>query len=408
VQYGGHSLAPAKGSILNTTFVKDTLIVVYSDLNVGSYRVLNLADSFVAYQDSLQKLRCTLINQDSLPGSYPYLIVAIALGGRNQELTSCTLQQFPTKNLPKHLPTASMRAVRRGLSKAFLFKSTSSISASSTESVFLLRCDYFDSTISVFSTEAPQREYKCNWLHRGPITCIAVGENGLVVTGGNDATCRVYILDHPEMVMALLESTTTNSFRDIMESDQIQRLACIQVLWGHNSSIQSICVSSLLDIVVSGGTDGTICVHKALSGELIRFIDLWSSEEADVTMATRKRGIRRIAVCKWGLLVIHSEDGMLHKGTVNGDILLSVDARDTLNALEISSEGEIVVSGGQIGHFLVRNLGDLSVVYTLDLSMNGPIEHVSFSQKNSSFTKCCICVGSKNGAIVLVYPEVID
>lgn len=382
--------------------------MVYSDLHVGSYRVLNLADSFVAYQESLQKLRCNLIDQDSLPVSYPHLLVAIAWGGSNQELTSCTLQQFATKNFPKHLPTAGMRAVRKSLSKAFLFKSTSSISGSSTESVFLVRCNYFDRTISLHLTEAPQREHKCNWLHRGPITCIAVGENGLVVTGGQDATCRVYILDHPEMVMALLDSTIPNGLSSSLESDQIQRLACVQVLWGHKSSVQSICVSSLLDIVVSGGIDGTVCIHKALSGEFIRFIDLFSCQEATAPLATRRRGIRRIAVCKWGLLVIHSEDGMLHKGTLNGAILLSVDSRDLLNALEISQEGEVVVSGGQIGHFLVRNLGDLTVVYTLDLSMNGPIEYTSFSQMNSSFTKCCICVGSKNGAIVLVYPEVID
>lgn len=79
--------------------------------------------------------------------------------------------------------------------------------------------------------------------------------------------------------------------------------------------------------------DNAVCVHRALSGDFVRFIQVGNDGEH----ARRNRGIRRIAINKFGLMVIHTEDGMLHEGTINGEILLYVDARDSLNALEISA-----------------------------------------------------------------------
>lgn len=411
MQYGGHTDALAKGPVLNATFVKDTLLVVYADLNIGRYRVLNLEGSFVAYQDDLLKLRCTDMNHNSLPGICPYFLVAIAMAGRRQEqknLDNHLPKRGSFKNVTRNLPMRGMGAFQKSLSRKFQLKNLLSNSAP-TESALLLCCDYFDNAITMHSTEALNIQYKCAWLHRGPITCIAVGENGLVVTGGSDATCRVWILDHPAMAMALLDSNTINSIGSIVESDQLQRLACVHVLWGHQSPISSVRLSNVLDVVVSGGADGTICVHRALSGEFIRFIDIWSFERDDASPTVAlKRGIRRVAISKWGILVIHTEDGMLHKCTVNGAILLSIETRDLLNALEISLEGETVVSGGQSGLFLARKMTDFSVVYNVDLSLNGPIEHISLSPNSSSFLTCCICVCSKNGALALVYPKKID
>lgn len=353
-------------------------------------------------QEKLQKLQSNCINRDSMPGPHPYLIVAVASVGRHQAQASNTFQSVQPKRLSKHLPRAGMAAVR-SLSKKILLKSSSSVSVTSMDSVFLLSCDYFDNAVKVHSAEALHLEYKCNWLHRGAIKCIAVGDNGVIVTGGEDATCRVWILDRPEMATALLDSTMPDCFSDVIE-----RLACVHVLWGHQSSISSVCVSSALDVVISGGTDGSICVHRALSGDFVRFIDVGSTEKEGRPNSTRKRGIRRVAINKWGLLVIHTEDGMLHKGTVNGAILLSIEAHDLLNALEISLEGETVVSGGENGHLLARSMRDLSVIYKLDFSMNGPIEYISFSPMNSMFSKYFLCVGSNNGTLALVYPDVIE
>lgn len=151
--------------------------------------------------------------------------------------------------------------------------------------------------------------------------------------------------------------------------------------------------------------DNAICVHRALSGDFVRFIQVGNDGEH----ARRNRGIRRIAINKFGLMVIHTEDGMLHEGTIKGEILLYVDARDSLNALEISAEGEALLSGGENGHFLIRALGDLSVLYTLDFSAHGSIRCISFTQMNcTSFSKCCACVGSNNGQLTLVYPRLAE
>lgn len=62
-----------------------------------------------------------------------------------------------------------------------------------------------------------------------------------------------YILDHPELVVALTDTEAKNWPGTSITREQW--LACVRVLWGHHAPISALCVSSELDVVVSGATD---------------------------------------------------------------------------------------------------------------------------------------------------------
>lgn len=242
------------------------------------------------------------------------------------------------------LPGRGMGAVSssaRRLTKALSLRTVDS--SSSEAFAYILSCGYLDNSIKVHSAEAVNLEFSGGGGHRGTITCIGVGKHGVVVTGGNDATCRFWVLDHPEMAQALSDSFAGG----LLNSESAQLFVCSHILLGHRSPISAICLSSELDVMVSGAIDNTICVHRTRSGEFVRFIRVGNNQESE----KEKKGIRRLAMDESGMLIVHTEDGMLHKSTINGAILARVDARDTLNGLQLTNEGEALLSGGDKGHY---------------------------------------------------------
>jgi WD40 repeat protein len=49
-------------------------------------------------------------------------------------------------------------------------------------------------------------------------------------------------------------------------------LVCVHVLWGHQSPVRCISYSSPLDVVLSGGEDGRLCLHSVRDGSYVRCI----------------------------------------------------------------------------------------------------------------------------------------
>lgn len=123
----------------------------------------------------------------------------------------------------------------------------------SSESV--LSCGYWDDLVRAHRVKSALKlplEGSGTGGHRGAIRCLAMAqESSLLVTGGEDATCRVWVVGNPAMASALAGSsesgvgvTKGTSSRDSM--------VCVHVLYGHEAPITCLAVSEVNE---------QVCVH---------------------------------------------------------------------------------------------------------------------------------------------------
>lgn len=81
--------------------------------------------------------------------------------------------------------------------------------------------------------------------HRGAITCLAIAEgSSLLVTGGGDATCRVWVVSNAPMASALGGggaggANTTN------RASSGDAMVCVHVLYGHEAPVTCLAVSEV-------------------------------------------------------------------------------------------------------------------------------------------------------------------
>ena len=259
--------------------------------------------------------------------------------------------------------------------------------------LYLLSCGYWDDTVKMHSVDNLKLLSSDLGGHRGPIQCLAMGTDGAVmVTGGQDATCRVWVVDHLDMALALHDGYTQTSLGIPDDSGSLLKLC--HVLWGHAQPISCLAVSCELDAVVSGDLGGVICVHTIRRGELVRSI----IPKAGYPCCP----IRKLVLDNYGTFVVHLADQSLHTHTVNDVPLRSCNADDDLNDMKICSSGEILVTGGVKGLLVIRWMKDLSIRSTLDLAKHGPICSITFTPDDLNPNPQYMFAGSQDGLITVV------
>lgn len=276
---------------------------------------------------------------------------------------------------------------KEALAPSRLAPSSDTISAAEASSM-LVSCGYWDDTVKVHSGDASRLLCSVTGGHRGPIRCLAIGgDGGLMVTGGEDGTCRVWVIDHPDMAVALSDGYVQTALG--ASNDREQLLSCCHVLWGHQTAVTCVALSSDLDVAVSGSLGGTVCVHTVRRGHFIRSLQL-------------NVAVRRIVLDTHGIFVAHTEDGRLHTYTINGAFLCSVDAKELLHDMKITSLGQILVTGGDKGHVVVRAVHDLGVLSMLDLSRHGPIRCITLTPEELNPVPQFLFIGSDDGLVTIV------
>lgn len=259
---------------------------------------------------------------------------------------------------------------------------------------YLISVGYWDNVVKIHTDDGQRLLCNENGGHRGPICCLAVGQDGgLMVTGGQDCTVRTWVLDHPDLSVALSAGYTQTALGCSNDGDQL--LSCCRVLWGHETQVACLDLSSELDVVVSGSVGGIICVHTLRLGEYIRSF-------RPPAVAKRQTSISKLCLHKTGLLAVHVGDGGLHTYTVNGVRLCSKDAGEQLHDLKICSDGEILVTGGERCHVLVRSVKNLEVLSMLDLSRHGPIRCISLTPEDLNPIPQVMFIGSDDGMVTIV------
>jgi WD40 repeat protein len=270
-----------------------------------------------------------------------------------------------------------------------------------------LSCGHWDHTVKVHSLDGMRVKSSESGGHRGPIRCLSVTDDGsLMITGGQDATCRVWVVDHPDMAVALLDGYVQTALGTDGSKEKI--LSCCHVLWGHETPITCLAVSSDLDVAISGSMDGIICVHSVRRGKFVRSIcvdDFYLKEVSLRRHNQEQTPVRKLALDRNGrngTFVAHLENGMLQMYTVNGVRLCCTDAGEKLHAMEICSGGEMLVTGGESCHVVIRTLSDLGVRCVLDLSRHGPIRCISFTPVDLNPSPQFMYIGTDDGRITIV------
>lgn len=81
--------------------------------------------------------------------------------------------------------------------------------------------------------------------HRDQITCICIADGGsLLVTGGQDATCRVWVVGNAPMAAALGSFRDDRSHAADGESSGSYKV-CVHILYGHEAPVTCLAVSEV-------------------------------------------------------------------------------------------------------------------------------------------------------------------
>lgn len=265
-------------------------------------------------------------------------------------------------------------------------------------SLLLMSCDAFENIIKVHSIESLQLQQSVSGGHRGRINCIQVSEDGaLMVTGGDDATCRVWVVEHDSLATAITDGYVSSLG---LEEDEI---TCAHVLFGHVSPITCVAICSKLDVVISGSEDGSICIHNIRSGKFVRSLHVDAAKKEVKDSCARNNGItpQKLAIHMDGSFVAYFNDGTLMVITINGQRICKADVGEKINAMLICHESEALITGGELGSVRVRTLHDLTVQCSLNIKKYGPITTLALTS-DPNF----LCVGSSNGFLSVVFRNV--
>ena len=275
-------------------------------------------------------------------------------------------------------------------------------------SSYLISSGYVDNSIKCHTLDTLRQKDSSDGGHRGGgINCISADDEELICTGGVDGTVRIFVVDHDAMSQALADGYVKTSSSPSSSSTATSKiLQLVHVCFGHQAPITCVSLSSDLDIVVSGSQDGTICVHSPRRGRYLRKISTRNfylrKKYYDAARAQKSVGVRKIALDRHGTIIVHLNDGMLHSYSVNGAVLCGADAGEKLNCMKLCADGEVLVTGGESSHVVIRQTSDLSVRCVLDLTSHGPITDIALTPSSSDSAHQYILIGTSDGRVTII------
>ena len=384
-------LKRTKGAVLNMHVTSEAVLTFYGDGSVASYKFVAARGSrpFSFKLDKHRQLarndlstsRSAIKRGSAAPQSMETNPSHLAVGPWS---FAVTLGGEAKENLRRKAVTTRLAPYQESLREA-------------EASGLMVSCGYWDDTVKVHSMDGSRILCSHNGGHRGPIRCLSIGSCGaLMVTGGQDATCRVWVVDHADMAVALSDGYVQTALGESNDGDQ--RLTCCHVLWGHDSPIAAVDLCSDLDVVVSGSLTGMVCVHSVRRG---RFVRSFRPRKPGHKRSTAS-AVRKIALDSSGIFVVHLEDGSLHSYTINGAHLCSVGAQEKLNDMRLTSNGEMLITGGEKCQVVVRTVRDLRICSMLDIARHGPIRCLRLTPDDLNPITQYLFIGSDDGMVTIV------
>lgn len=249
----------------------------------------------------------------------------------------------------------------------------------------VITCGYWDQSVKCHQVESGKELDSVDGVHVSNIRCLDYGSDPhILITGGQDGTCRVWIVDHPAMAAALAAVSPNSAGAEALEKGNMMQ--CVHTLYGHDSSITAIHHSRDLDLVLSGSENGLLCLHTVRKGKFVRSISDMLGNCVDLVLLTTT-----------GYLVAHSwHNDVLYVFSLNGQKLAEAGLTQRLCCVITNGPGNVLLCGGENGTLSFRALPGLQPLHEMDLSQNGSIRSLWFGDDDQY-----VFVGFENGNFVV-------
>uniref|UniRef100_A0A8C3IVR9 LPS responsive beige-like anchor protein n=1 Tax=Chrysemys picta bellii TaxID=8478 RepID=A0A8C3IVR9_CHRPI len=243
---------------------------------------------------------------------------------------------------------------------------------------YILVCGFWDKSFRVYSTDTGKL-IQVVFGHWDVVTCLArsesyIGGNCYILSGSRDATLLLWYWNGK-----------TNSIGDNSSGDFATPRA---VLTGHDYEIVCATVCAELGLVISGAKEGPCLIHS-MNGDLLR------------TLEGPENCLRPklIQASREGHCIIYYENGLFCVFSVNGKLQATMETDDKIRAIQLSRDGQYLLTGGDNGVIMVWQVCDLKQLFAY------PGCDAGIRSMALSYDQRCIMTGMASGSIVLFYND---
>ncbi|XP_030168796.1 lipopolysaccharide-responsive and beige-like anchor protein isoform X2 [Lynx canadensis] len=243
---------------------------------------------------------------------------------------------------------------------------------------YILICGFWDKSFRVYSTDTGKL-IQVVFGHWDVVTCLTrsesyIGGNCYILSGSRDATLLLWywngkssgIGDNPGS-----EPTTPRA-----------------ILTGHDYEITCAAVCAELGLVLSGSKEGPCLIHS-MNGDLLRTLEgPENCLKPKLIQASRE-----------GHCVIFYENGCFCTFSVNGKLQATMETDDNIRAIQLSRDGQYLLTGGDNGVVMVWQVSDLKHLFAY------PGCDAGIRAMALSYDQRCIISGMASGSIVLFYND---
>ncbi|XP_022455431.1 lipopolysaccharide-responsive and beige-like anchor protein isoform X2 [Delphinapterus leucas] len=243
---------------------------------------------------------------------------------------------------------------------------------------YVLLCGFWDKSFRVYSADTGKL-IQVVFGHWDVVTCLTrsesyIGGNCYILSGSRDATLLLWYWNG-----------RSSGIGDNPGSDTTTPRA---VLTGHDSEITCAAVCAELGLVLSGSKGGPCLIHS-MNGDLLRTL-----EGPENCLKPKLMQASREGHC-----VIFYENGFFCTFSVNGKLQATVQTDDNIRAIQLSRDGQYLLTGGDNGVVMVWQVSDLKQLFAY------PGCDAGIRAMALSYDQRCIISGMASGSIVLFYND---
>ncbi|XP_010574674.1 PREDICTED: lipopolysaccharide-responsive and beige-like anchor protein [Haliaeetus leucocephalus] len=248
---------------------------------------------------------------------------------------------------------------------------------------YILVCGFWDKSFRVYSTDSGKL-IQVIFGHWDVVTCLArsesyIGGNCYILSGSRDATLLLWYWNGK-----------TNIIGDNPRASDFATPRAI--LTGHDYEITCATICAELGLVISGSKEGPCLIHS-MNGDLLRTLE---GPETGPENCLRPKLIQ---ASREGHCVIYYENGLFCVFSVNGRLQATMETDDKIKAIQLSRDGQYLLTGGDNGVVMVWQVWDLKQLFAY------PGCDAGIRSMALSYDQRCIMTGMASGSIVVFYND---
>ncbi|KAM7143631.1 lipopolysaccharide-responsive and beige-like anchor protein isoform 3-T3 [Molossus nigricans] len=246
------------------------------------------------------------------------------------------------------------------------------------DSRHILVCGFWDKSFRVYSTDTGKL-IQVVFGHWDVVTCLTrsesyIGGNCYILSGSRDATLLLWYWNGKSGGIGDNPGSGTTTPRAI--------------LTGHENAVTCAAICAELGLVLSGSAEGPCLIHS-MNGDLLRTLEgPENCLKPKLIQASRE-----------GHCVVFYENGFFCTFSVNGKLQAAVETADSVRAIQLSRDGQYLLTGGDGGVVVVWQVSDLKQLFAY------PGCDAGIRAMALSYDQRCIIAGMASGSIVLFYND---